>query len=391
MLKLLICDGDGTIGYPTPSAESRDLFALLPDLGIQLAVASNGSKMAVQNHFKHVGLEPPGIIVTRAEIGKSKPSPEFVQRIRDLAGVELREIAYVGDDDMTDILCAINAHVLPFAGHYSVAPTAREMQYGIPVLQPKALGDYLSTFGRQDEPYFGWHFISDDTNGRPVDARALIYDHGWFTDTLKRVLKEHQDERIGSNNVSVSTLLLHYLVSQCYMSGLVTEIDWVGVYPGHLTNSTSPELEAFSDVVRHTFNKSYKPNLLVRHTDAPESKRQGSARNIIDQLNTIHVNPDYRDKIQGKRILILDDFTTAGFSFETARQMLLRAGAQKITCLAIGKYRATQTVSSIKRAWDPFAPVTFRPSDVILFDSHGRINSDADAYFKSEIWPVYSA
>ena len=392
MLKLLICDGDGTIGYPNPSPELRDLFESLPALGIRLAVASNESAKIVRARFESAKLQTPDFIVTRAEMGTPKPSPEYVKRIRDQAGVELNEIAYIGDSDATDILCAVNAHILPFAAYYSTAQSAKGMQYGIPVHFPKALKDYLSTFGQQHEPYFGWLFsTAERLAGNEIDIRSLIYDHNWFTDTLKRVLKDQEDIRIGSNNVSVRTLLLHYLVSQCYMAGLASGINWVTVYPGHITGSSNSLLDAFSNVVDQTFNKRHVPDLLVRHRDAPESKRQGAARNIIDQLNSIHVNPKYKAKIRGKRILVLDDFTTAGYSFETARLMLMRAGAKRVTCVAIAKYRASHVVATIERDWNPFGPVTFGPDMLKMTEHYAQVHSAADQYFRTKIWPIYSA
>src|SRR5579859_53163 len=141
MIKVAIFDGDGTLGLPNPSDEIRTMLAQLKRLNIQTAVASNGSEVAIRRSITNAGLDMPAYFATKGSVGLSKPSPEFVHTIQGMAGVQLNEIVYVGDDDKTDALCAINAHVLPLTAQYSTAMKPRE--YGLPIAEPKALADYL--------------------------------------------------------------------------------------------------------------------------------------------------------------------------------------------------------------------------------------------------------
>lgn len=394
MIKVVICDGEGTLGLglPPPSSEIRtqirDLLESLGSLGMKLAVASNRTKAVVQQRFRREGLQLPDFTVTPRDVGKRKPSPVFVYRIQELADVELCEMVYLGDDDRTDAFCAINAHVLPFAAQYSESDTPR--RYGLPVLEPKEFGDYLSTFGRQNEPYFGWRYAATcaDTN-TAIDFRVLLGDHSWVTEILKGVLKDQQDLRVGPRRVSVRWLLFHYLVSQCYLSGLTAEIDWLTVYPSHKAGSTNVLLQELLETLAPAFRDKFLPDLLIRHKDAPKSQYRGAERNIFDQFRTIQLNPEYARTIEGKGVLVLDDFTTSGFSLETARRMLLQGGAEGAVCVAIAKYRRTQSKTRISKSWDPFAPCNLAQDDVGVASGYGTLNPLADEYFRERIWRYY--
>jgi len=384
MIKVVISDGNGTLQLPNPSDEMKNLIVQLLSKGVKIAVASNSNKTSIKQRFKKAGLPEPCIIVTPEDLGnKKKPAPDFIYKVRDTAQVKLNEIVYIGDDDRTDILCAINARILPIAAVYS--PSKKSLNYGLPFDKVEDLQDYLFTFGMQGN-YFGWIYSSSST-----DVRALIGDHTGLTETLKKVLKEQKDIEIGSTRkISVRNLLFLYLITQCYLSGLIINIDWITIYPGHSQNSLNSTLHQYSESITRIFREKFVPDLILRHKDAPESKFQGKKRNIFDQFMTIKINSKYQKKIQGKSILVLDDFTTSGYSLETARCMLLKAGAQSVTCLAIAKFRRTYSMANVRKNWNPFEPCFLDKKDITVSNVIGQSNDLADRYFKKQIWNFYA-
>ena len=394
MIRVLICDGKGTLQLPNPSNEIRNLVGMLPNLGIELAVASNeNSSQNIRKLFAQAKLPIPKHIITPSIVGRKKPSPLFVEMICQLTGASKNEVIYLGDDDRTDIFCAINSKVLPLAAHYS--SSGKPMQYGLPVNDLAALKSYLSTYAEQTPPYFGWFFVSScQDTGKKIDIRALFGDHGdlGLTQPLIDLLKNGRDKSIGSkSSTSLGQLLFHYLVSQIYLSGLIQDIKYITVYPGHLANSSNNILSQYSDILKQTFNTSYLPDLLIRHTDAPESRRTpGPNRDIFEQFRTIQVNPSYKSKIKDASILVLDDFTTSGNSLETARRMLLNAQASNVVGLAVAKYRVKYKVTQINNSWDPFSPCTLSPADILFEEFSGNLNKQADQHFQNRILPEYS-
>jgi phosphoribosylpyrophosphate synthetase len=74
---------------------------------------------------------------------------------------------------------------------------------------------------------------------------------------------------------------------------------------------------------------------LVR-TDAIPAAHQGGPRDVGLHLYSITVN-DPEGIIPDSEILLLDDVTTSGASMIASRQLLLKAGASSVKCLALGE------------------------------------------------------
>lgn len=148
-------------------------------------------------------------------------------------------------------------------------------------------------------------------------------------------------------------------------------------------------LADFCETAALAFRDRPLHDLLVRHSDAPESKKV-KQRKIIDQFRTILVNPDYGEAIKGKTILVLDDFTTSGHSLETARRMLMQTGARTVICVAFAKYRADHAVTYITKDWDPFEPCPLTENDILVNYPRGTFNPEADQYFWENILTIYS-
>lgn len=363
---------------PSPSDDMRSTITGINNLGVEIAVASNSPRSIVYNRFVTAGIEPPKHIASRDTMeGIRKPSPNYIYCLRDMANVDITEIAYIGDSDMTDMYCAINASVIPLSARYS-----NNTKYGVPIRSPKSLYRYIKHFGQQDEPYFGWRYSDSDK----LDIRAVICDHARITHKLKKVLKNDSKVQL-KHGVDMKTLLFHYLVSQLYMSGLLHEVDKIAVYPGHKKGSYSQTINEFVKLIDILFKNKFMNNLIVRHTTTRQSKRGN--RSIKDQLSTIKLGDTYKSQIRGQTILVIDDFTTSGTSLDAARNLLYMAGATKVICLALAKYRNTHKVYDVVGQWDPFDIFRSEKHRITKREVKGRRNTAADNYFYNKIYDHY--
>jgi|GEM_PF-4430047 len=382
MIKVVICDGKGAVGLPSPSA-AQEIIRSLPEMQMQLAVATNDKTRALaERTFLSADLTPPSIIVTRGDIGVAKGSPLYVERIAAQAQVGKHEIVYIGDDDKTDSICALNSRVLLLSARYSNP----EMTFGLPMSSPDEFLEYLKVFGMQPEPYFGWTCRHNGSEG-VIDARSLICDHHGLTNTLKDVLKPpHTDTPIGSRGVSLRRILLKYLISHLHMSGVSAEIDYVTLYPGSKVGKVNKLVAEFSQSLPLVFKERFLEDLIIRHLDAPTGHLQQSAdRNIYDQFRTIKINDRYRKKILGRKILVLDDFTRDGNSLETARQMLLAAGANRVVGISFAKFKQKYWATRIVKKWDPYQPCSLAREDVASVAVSYVLNPAADLYFSQNV------
>ncbi|CAE6712379.1 phosphoribosyltransferase [Paraburkholderia nemoris] len=162
--------------------------------------------------------------------------------------------------------------------------------------------------------------------------------------------------------------LLAVTARSLLMLGAGTEKDLVwGVYPS--SNSSNTDNETLSDfthrlrtiVSRVRYAERGQP-LFIRH--AASAKRSsgtyaGDRRDPTGQMTTVHLNPFYEKngRLQGKHVFVVDDCTTYGVSFGVAAAFLLKAGASKVTGIALGKFGNQLSSYKIDLNSDPFAPV----------------------------------
>ncbi|WP_028731321.1 phosphoribosyltransferase [Pandoraea sp. E26] len=150
-------------------------------------------------------------------------------------------------------------------------------------------------------------------------------------------------------------------------AGEVKNFVW-GVYPSSNSSNTDDEtLSDFTHRLRTTVSRVHYAKrgepLFVRH--APSVKRSGSGytgdrHDPTGQMTTVHLNPFYRKNgsLRGKKIVVVDDCTTYGVSFGVAAAFLLKAGAESVTGIALGKFGNRLSAYQIDLDSDPFAPVS---------------------------------
>ncbi len=148
-------------------------------------------------------------------------------------------------------------------------------------------------------------------------------------------------------------------------AGKESKLVW-GVFPSSKSaNDDSEVLSDFTHRLRTTVSRvRYAERgepLFIRHT--PSAKRSsgagGSRTDPTGQVETLHLNPFYKDKgrLVGKNVIVIDDCTTYGLSFGVAAAFLRKAGAASMTGVALGKFGSALQYYEIEIKTDPFAPV----------------------------------
>lgn len=110
----------------------------------------------------------------------------------------------------------------------------------------------------------------------------------------------------------------------------------VCVVPSHMAsvdNSMSPTARLAKGLVKSN-NLIDATNCILRARSISKLSRGGN-RDLAVHLNSVKVVNS--DVIKGKTVLLLDDVMTTGNSLDACRQLLLRAGAKNVLCLALAK------------------------------------------------------
>ncbi len=182
-------------------------------------------------------------------------------------------------------------------------------------------------------------------------------DQQMFAKRLKLAVKQ------GSTSL---TALLSTTTKSLLSDGLATErnLMW-GVYPSSRSSNSDDEiLSDFTHRLRTAgtrvhFAKRGAP-LFLRHQPTIPRHTQSSGAGRLDpatQIESICVNPEYRGRMRGRRVMVIDDCTTYGISFAVAAALLRRAGAAAVDGVAVGQFGRQLSYLEIEIDSDPFLPI----------------------------------
>jgi hypothetical protein len=389
-VRAVVLDLDGTLIEGGRAVSGiPEMIAELRTMGMRLAVASN--RPGTARKFERAGLTV-DLILDKALVGVNKGSPAWVARALQEFRVESNEIVWLGDSDL-DMRSAVNAGVIYFNAGWSKPA----YEYGINLAAPSLLPLYLQEFFQKPTPWY-WQFHGMDRQGRRITAKAMMDAKGAgiqdLKDDLILFLKEGGNPRVG--HMLVRDFIFLHFVGSMFSDPLYRRVDIWTAYPSSKIG-VNPTLDALVGQVARIFRDRYFGDLLIRHTqsiDSGEARYRQIEVGFYNQSNTARVNPDLRQRIQGKCIAVMDDFTTRGYSGECARHLLLEAGAAEVTSINVSKYgRDYWAISrgADDYAWDPCEAVehqarSFRESRTAGQTDQTVLTMIRESYRRVERW-----
>ncbi|WP_020525144.1 hypothetical protein [Catelliglobosispora koreensis] len=347
----------------TVTNELKAVLAWVKENDLEICILTT-DPMDVATLCAQHGYPSPDLHVQKADLRepKARGSDIWMDAVADGLNVEHHELLSIGSSRW-DWLTAINAGV--FYLHAEWAGPKRSQCLAVET--PDDIPSYASQLLMQ-EPRFSFSY--DDPDRRlslrsmlPANA-TLPADPPRRSFTLQDVFTRHRSISVGGN--SASDMLTLHAVSSLYVEGMLPKGALFCVYPSSKVGKLSEELEQFVKPAASMVHGYYRDDLLVRAVDAPDTslerykaKRDGrrSPISIANQIQTVHLGSRYRGRLEGKTVIVFDDFTTTGSSMEWARNLLVAAGVAHVIALTIGKYTNRYTTYDPKRgvAIDPFS------------------------------------
>jgi hypothetical protein len=278
---------------------------------------------------------------TKQRIQGNKGAADWVTIPAHRIGAEPHELLYVGDDEL-DWRSAINGGC--FFVHAAWSKNIKPSVTAIVLREPEQIWWFASHYLLHPPR---WQVRLDVPEDQLI-LRSLLEgnvvlpcDPPPKTFSLKDVFTHHKNVQVGGRPAR-NVLLMHALAS-ARLEGLIPPRALVCLYPGHIPGKFNPEMESYVEIASKAFGTLFKSDLLERTNAAPDTsleraKKQYRNATFAIQANSVCVNPKYSDSIVGKPVIVLDEFTTAGNSFEWARLLLLEAGAESVTLISVGKF-----------------------------------------------------
>lgn len=287
----------------------------------------------------------------------AKQSTAALEHIREQNGWQANETLYVGNS-VADMRSAVNGSTL----FLNATWYGENTEYGFKLATPKEVARFIDVFCLREH----WWFFSIEEEGLSVYSLAPFTTYTGeaekhysknFISTVKKELGEEEDVQFWAK----------YLCTSLYFSGVYEDVSYITRYPGHRKGSFPPVLSESMSIFAKCFRGKYLSDLIIRHTQAMESKKNRDTVCFDTQLNTIHVNelPEkspgkafVKSPLNGKKtVLVLDDIITEGYSLEAARAYIEATGA-KVICVSLLKtlnrdYHQIQPLDFEKRQYGP--------------------------------------
>lgn len=321
-----------------------------------------------------------------------KPQRAAMEYVLNQMGWEKHEAVYVGNTD-DDMKTSRNGGLLFLNALWH----GETNEYGFQFDSPKDIARYIDCFYVGIDNWF-WAIEKDDLRVfalAPFSTMSAKYNdaHGY----------SYHARKTAKNGGGDSVFWGRLLASSAYLSGLANEISYVTSYPGHSTQSGTPSVNEALSIFADCVQAKLIPDVFIRHISAQKSQSARIAGKVVghkNQIDTIHLNPSPTknkrgDKYKapplkaGKTILVVDDFCTAGNSFEAARAYVLATGA-KIVCLSWLKTINTdyQEIDPMVTVQTPYVPnkVAYEPAHT----SHCFSSDIVDASATSDLNDVFS-
>lgn len=310
---------------------------------------------------------------------QGRQSGSHISDVCQKYNVPLHDLIVLGAND-DDIKMAKNAGgVFVSAGW---RPDTRAAQYGVSVTSPSEFVQVVQLVERWPGLWYyegreEWYSVRAlaDVSGKNVTAAQ--------THWAQRVVATVKGG--GSGLPALLTIGARSLLK----SGIVSEDQgplMFGLYPS--SGSSNDDDNVLTDFMhrlrtvtsRVRFAKKGEP-LFLRHSPSTKRSRSNSLldrTNPAEQVQTLHLNPEYESRISGRHIILLDDCTTYGVSFGVASSFLRKAGASAVDCIALGKFGDQLRYYELSINSDPFKPVSaeqYKVSRQCIF--RGTCNANA--------------
>ena len=278
----------------------------------------------------------------------------------------------------SDFFMATNSKTCLVRAMWSLNLGDKLSRYGVGLRKPRSIRRVLELL----EDSIPWYFHHKSPNQQVY----ALTNAGTITETNRDVVRLADRLRAClKNGTPTSSMGFRLaLLSSLSRTPIFREVDMWSYYPSSTSTNNGGEVMAeFTNLARVSFKcRTYGP-LIIRH--APSVKRHlvgGDRTDPSSQIKTIHLNPKYEGRLEGKRVVVLDDYITYGVSFGVTVALLKAAGASEVINVAMGKFGRQARLYDIRidNDTDVFQPITdydFRGSQMM----GGRVEESATLNF----------
>jgi len=305
----------------------------------------------------------------------SKPKADAINYVLNAMGWKDTEAIYIGASE-NDMRTAVNGGLLFLKATW----WSNKTNYGFEFDTPKDIARFIDVFCLRE------HFWCHEIKEGSFDYYSLAPFSTMKPEYTLYSTDARETAKYGRGHPE---FWISAIITSLYFSGVHKKIDYICVYPGHQTGDTKNVMDEAISIFGKCFRKNYIPDLIQRHTTAIKSQ---TARNNnmqichLNQLNTICLQPKpmknnterYKKSPlkHGKRVLLIDDICTRGYSIESGRAYLEKTGAKVVMVTWLKTINTDIQMLDDIGDFDPYSVNTFSTAPVkkIISYSNNMVN-----------------
>lgn len=216
--------------------------------------------------------------------------------------------------------------------------------YGIELLSVDDLIHYINIMSEHITPYLQYDFSDQYTVISLFNANtkgSQTEEDIEYKDEIQHILKSNSSLKIDKNKIL--NLFNFLLLSECFNNPILKEVKYWGTFPSSDIRNNNTTISYIKEVIRKVLNKNKSNEEILIRTKSVPKKHQSNFKErnenkCQNDFDSMKINPYYKGKLKGSTVCIVDDYTTYGFSAETAKNLLLQEGVEKLIVITLGKY-----------------------------------------------------
>lgn len=204
---------------------------------------------------------------------------------------------------------------------------------------------------------------------------------------LRDIFQAKKNILLGNDRkVSAGKAIMEFMLFQLSQEGLINSDSCFLLYPNHNPGGVNEVLEDTVPALSYRFGSYCIKDGLIRwkttlNKSIARTNKEHHKITFESEFNSLCL--DAKRKIRDKTVIVLDDFTTTGLSFDATKNLLEKVDVDKVVLCAVGKYTrpyATYSNYEIQKEFNPFIESDkITSKDVIQVKKNVLVNSTSQA------------
>lgn len=277
-------------------------------------------------------------------------SREEIKNILDRNSDKKHLFVVIGSKEV-DFTLAVNNKLLFLVPEWNHIKEEKALKYGIHIDNLSTLNEIIKSLNNQNE----WFYELELPDGTKVYSIMCAHTRNFDIPADEKRLVQGFENFLKRGNGTYYKVLLSHFIAFMSNNPEFRDINCWGIMPSSGL-SLNKDMYNFKEIVRY-FMKGRVPkglnnmpeinNIFLRNTKIQKSHETNTQTRMNNgatvHLESVNINPAYKkgnsNALNGKNVCIFDDYLTHGNSFEALRNMLRKAGANKIVFVSLGRFR----------------------------------------------------